>query len=177
VHGIQIWVAQALAEESAAPTFVHVAKDDLPSRQAEGATLRLIVGKAFGMQAPIVHSLPMFYLHAQLASQGSIAFDPEYPERAVYAVDTPIRVDGTSVNPGTMGVIDHDQVAQITAQTNATVMLLGGAPLDAPRRLNWNFVASSKELIDAARDSWTRYPNQQFPLVPGETESIPLPTP
>ena len=54
-------------------------------------------------------------------------------------------------------------------------MLLGGARLDGPRALDWNFVASERAAIDAARDDWLGYPNARFPQVPGETEFIPLP--
>ncbi len=54
-------------------------------------------------------------------------------------------------------------------------MLLGGAKLDAPRALEWNFVASSRTAIASAREAWERYPSELFPQVPGETEFIPLP--
>ena len=52
-------------------------------------------------------------------------------------------------------------------------MLLGGAPLEGPRHIWWNFVSSSKERIEAAKDDWKK---ARFAIVPGdEKDFIPLP--
>jgi redox-sensitive bicupin YhaK (pirin superfamily) len=51
-------------------------------------------------------------------------------------------------------------------------VIIGGDPLDGPRRMNWNFVASDPELIDSARTRWAA---RDWPTVPGELERIELP--
>ena len=52
-------------------------------------------------------------------------------------------------------------------------MLLGGAPLDGPRHIWWNFVSSSKERIERAKQEWK---DGQFGTIPGDDqEFIPLP--
>jgi redox-sensitive bicupin YhaK (pirin superfamily) len=175
VHGIQIWVAQAEHQQDDAPTFSHIDKRDLPSLSAQGAQLRLVLGEAFGLRAPIRHSIPLFYVHAVLEPGARLPLAADYPERALYAVDHAMLIDGTPLKAGSMAVLDPNSRVTIEAPLGGTVMLLGGAALDQPRFLNWNFVATTQARIDQARDSWRSYPNQQFPAVPGETEWIPLP--
>jgi redox-sensitive bicupin YhaK (pirin superfamily) len=60
----------------------------------------------------------------------------------------------------------------LRAKTPLKAMLLGGEPLDAPRHMWWNFVSSSKERIEAAKQDWL---DGRFGQVPGEVEFIPLP--
>lgn len=50
--------------------------------------------------------------------------------------------------------------------------LLGGEAMDGDRIIWWNFVASSQAMIDEAK---TRWREQRFPPVPGESDFIPLP--
>jgi redox-sensitive bicupin YhaK (pirin superfamily) len=175
LHGIQIWVAQSADEEHDAPTFRHIDKRDLPTLSAEGAVLRVVIGEAFGLRAPIRHSIPLFYVHAVLEPGARLPIPAEYEERAVYAVDQALLVDGATLKRGCMALLEANTSVTVEAPSGGTVMLIGGNKLDAPRHLNWNFVATSQALIDQARDSWTSYPNEQFPVVPGETEWIPLP--
>ena len=175
VHGIQIWVAQAEHEQDHAPTFSHISKSDLPSLAADGAELRLVLGEAFGLKAPIRHSIPLFYAHAVLEPGAGLPLAADYPERAVYAVDRALLVDGAPLAAGCMALLEPGSSVSIEAPLGGTVMLIGGAALEQARVLNWNFVATSQERIDAARESWRSYPNLQFPVVPGETEWIPLP--
>jgi redox-sensitive bicupin YhaK (pirin superfamily) len=175
VHGIQIWVAQAEHEQLDAPSFRHVANRDLPMLTGDGTQLRLVIGAAFGLRAPITHSLPLFYVHAKLEAGARLTLPAEFEERAVYAVDAPVTIDGTPIKQGTLAVLDATSSVGIEATQAATVMLFGGAALAETRLLSWNFVATRKSLIDEARDSWRSYPNSKFPAVPGESDSIPLP--
>ena len=175
VHGIQIWVAQSESEQYGEPSFRHVAKSELPMLAANGAELRLVLGEAFGLCSPIRPALPLFYVHARLEGGARLLVPAEFKERAVYAVDAPIRVDDSNLNQGSLAILDSRAAVTIEAPEAATVMLFGGVPLAEPRFLNWNFVATSQVLIDQARDSWRSYPNAQFPAVPGESDSISLP--
>jgi hypothetical protein len=71
-----------------------------------------------------------------------------------------------------MGTLVAGLPADLFAPTGARVVLVGGAPLDAPRHMWWNFVSSRKERILQASADWEA---MRFPPVPGETEFIPLP--
>jgi redox-sensitive bicupin YhaK (pirin superfamily) len=51
-------------------------------------------------------------------------------------------------------------------------MVLGGAAMDGPRHIWWNFVSSRQDRIDQAKAEWKA---GRFSAVPGETEFIPLP--
>jgi redox-sensitive bicupin YhaK (pirin superfamily) len=175
VHGLQIWVALPKDEEGSAPWFKHDAGESLPEVQLPGVVLRLIVGAAFDRRAPTQHAVPMFYAHAAMNRGAKFEFPAEYPERGIYPVDATVEIDGISVKPRTMAIIDGSDTVTIRADGPATVMLLGGDSLDGERFLNWNFVASSKALIEGAREGWKSYPNAQFPKVPGDDEWIPLP--
>ncbi len=60
----------------------------------------------------------------------------------------------------------------LAAPSGARFMLLGGAPMDGPRHIWWNFVSSSPERIEAAKSDWKA---GRFAQVVGESEFIPLP--
>jgi redox-sensitive bicupin YhaK (pirin superfamily) len=73
-----------------------------------------------------------------------------------------------------MAVLASGGQPRVCALRDARVMLLGGARFTTPRHIWWNFVASTPERIEQAKQRWKL---QQFPAVPGETEFIPLPQP
>ncbi len=175
LHGLQIWIALPRAHENDAPSFSHHPAASLPQFDLPGARLRLLLGSAWNLRSPVPVYSPLFYVHVQLAAGAQLTLAREYAQRAVYAVDEPLIVDGQPVPAQSMAVLEESAAGLISTEKPATLMLLGGDPLDGERLIHWNFVASSRELIGAARTSWTGYPNEQFAQVPGETEWIPLP--
>ena len=134
--------------------------------------MRLIAGTAFGKHAPTPTFSPIFYVAVDMAAGASFDVPAEHEERAVYAVEGDLRVDGEALAPRHMAVLAASATVRIDANSASRCMLLGGAKMDGDRLIWWNFVASSRELIDAASDRWRA---QGFPPVPGETEFIPLP--
>lgn len=172
LHGIQVWVALPKAHEQTAPGFEHHPGSSLPEILLPGVRMRLIAGSAFGRTAPATTFSPLFYLAADLEPGARLALAPEYPERAVYVVDGEVTVDGTGVAQRHMAVLPPGQELTIEARTASRLMLLGGEPLDGDRFVWWNFVASSRELIQEAKQRWRA---QDFGRVPEETEWIPLP--
>ncbi len=97
---------------------------------------------------------------------------PEHAERAIYVVDGDVSVGGTIIAPQTVAIFEPGVPVTVNTTSAARIMAFGGAAMDGDRFISWNFVASSKELIENARDRWRA---QHFPGVPGETEFIPLP--
>jgi redox-sensitive bicupin YhaK (pirin superfamily) len=175
LHGIQIWVALPEAHEQDPASFSHHPAASLPQLEVDGVQLRVILGTAFGATAPTPVLSPSFYVHAKLPAGAILTLPADYPGRAVYAVDTDLGIGGDTLVAHHMAVLEPGKPVSITSAADASVILLGGAVLTGERHLNWNFVASSRELIAAARASWLSYPNEQFPQVPDETEWIPLP--
>jgi len=172
LHGIQIWIGLPQADEGTEPSFAHHPKSTLPVIALPTAELRLIAGAGWGQRAPVRTFSPMFY--AAVEARGATGFDlpEEYAERAVYVVDGEVAADGAAIAPRTVAVFAAGAPVRIETAGAARIMAFGGAPLDGERHVSWNFVASRRELIDEAR---TRWREQRFPTVPGETEFIPLP--
>jgi len=172
IHGIQTWIALPREDEEVAPAFEHHPAKTLPQISRPGARLGLIAGAAYGARAPASVYSPMFYLAAELAGGAELELPAEYAERAVYVVDGEIRIDEQHYGVGQMPVFESTADARVVARTPARIMLLGGAPLDGPRHIWWNFVSSSLERIERAKLDWQE---QRFAAVPGDDERIPLP--
>lgn len=170
-HGLQLWVALPREHEEAEPAFMHVPAKDLPEGQVGDAVVRVLVGEAFGLRSPVVTLSPTLYLDLRLAREGRVALPVLAPEAAVYAVDADLRVDGELLPRGTLGVLAPGPVA-LHAPEGARLVVIGGAPLDAPRHMAWNFVSSRRERLDEAAADWAA---GRMPGVPGEPDVIPLP--
>ena len=172
LHGLQTWVALPRAHEQDEPSFSHHAKESLPLVSLPGVSMRLIAGTAFGQRAPTPTFSPIFYVAVDMEAGASLALPPEHEERAAYAIEGEVRVDGEAVPLRHMAVLEPWTTARIDATAASRFALLGGAKMDGDRLISWNFVASSRALIDAASARWRA---QEFPPVPGDTEFIPLP--
>jgi redox-sensitive bicupin YhaK (pirin superfamily) len=172
VHGIQSWVALPDGQEDGVPTFVHHPAAALPARVGDGIDLSVIAGEAFGLRSPLVTLWPTLYVHAQIAGGATLEFPPDYAERAVYVAQGELAVGEVPVTEGQLAVLEPGMKSTLRARGDSRAMLLGGEPFPTPRHIWWNFVASSQERIERAKERWER---RQFPAVPGETEFIPLP--
>jgi len=175
LFGLQCWVALPRAVEESDPAFAHVGAAELPFIEDGGVSARVVAGSYWGKKAPVPTHSDMFYVDLHLQPGARIAMPAEYHEQALYIVEG-------SLDLGRDGVFEAGQLVVLKPRTEvilraagsgpARAMLLGGEPMDGPRYLSWNFVASSEERIVQAREDWKR---GAFPPVPGETEFIPLP--
>lgn len=174
LHGIQFWVGLPQDDAEIEPSFSHHPLEALPewSDDDGDAHGRLVAGEAFGRSSPVpVHSR-LFCVDVNLHAGAELQVPTDYPERAVQVVDGEIEVDGAILSMHQMLVLKTDVSVRIRARNEARFVLFGGDPLDGPRFLSWNFVASTRDRIDQAREDWK---SGRFDEVPGETESIPLP--
>ncbi len=178
-YGIQAWVALPEAHEDTAPSFEHHARDMLPVLHSDGVTLRLILGRAYGEIAPASVFSETFYADAELKPGARIPLPDDHEERGLYILEGSISVAGQSFEAGRMMVFrPRDSIAVAAGPRGARLILLGGATLGGPRYIWWNFVASSQEKIDAAKEEWRRgdWGRGLFDLPPGDRdEFIPLP--
>ncbi|MEI9931592.1 MAG: pirin family protein [Rhizomicrobium sp.] len=173
MHGIQSWVGLPHTNEEDAPHFQHVAKADLPSMERDGLSIRVVTGKAYGLASPVRVPMEIFYVDAQMKDGSTLALPDEYEERGAMVVGGVVEAGGAHHEDGAMILFDKDEQAQIKAVGKARVMLLGGAPLDGPRHVWWNFVSSSRERIEQARADWKA---MRLGTIPGDDdEFIPLP--
>ncbi len=175
LFGLQCWVALPKAKEECDPAFAHVGSQELPILDGDGATARIIAGSYFGKRSPVPVQSPLFYVDLALQPGARLTMPAEYPEQALYVVDGTLDLgrDGR-FEQGQLLVLKPGATVTLAATENrgARVMLLGGEPMDGPRYLTWNFVSSSADRIEQAKEDWKA---QRFPQVPGETEFIPLP--
>ncbi|CAG0981757.1 Putative quercetin 2,3-dioxygenase [Burkholderiales bacterium] len=172
LHGMQTWVALPRGLEESAPSFTHVAASALPVIRHRDAAVTVIAGDAYGHRAPTPTVVDTLFAAVDFAAAGEIPLAADHEERSVYAVDSDLRIDGETVPVHHLGVIEPGRAVTLSAPGPSRAMLIGGAKLDGERLLWWNFVSSSRERIERAKDDWRE---RRFPGVPGETEFIPLP--
>ncbi|HLT89516.1 MAG TPA: pirin family protein [Woeseiaceae bacterium] len=172
LFGIQVWVALPKAAEETEPAFAHHGADELPVFEDDGARVRLIAGTLAGQRSPVRTFSEMFYADAVLSAGGRLPVSPEHEERAIYVATGAVEIAGQRFEAGRLLVLHPGDTVMIAAPEAARVLLLGGAPMDGPRHIWWNFVSSSRERIQAAAEDWRA---GRFDRVPGETEFIPLP--
>ncbi len=173
VAGFQTWVALPKTHEEEAPSFFHHQRANLPTIAGDGATVRLAVGSLYGEQAPVATFTEMFFADVTLDAGARLPVDATHEERAAYLVEGSVEIGGDTFEPGRLIVFKPGAGLMVRALTPARLVLLGGEPMDGPRHIWWNFVSSSKERIEQAKNDWK---TGRFDKVFGdEEEFIPLP--
>jgi hypothetical protein len=173
VFGIQSWVALPRDREDTAPAFEHVQGADMPLFADRGISARVIAGSAYGAASPVKTLSDLFYVEAVLAAGARLPLPDEHEERGVYIAEGETEVAGQVFAAGRLLVFRPGDAITIRARSNARLILLGGEPMDGPRHIWWNFVSSSREKIEAAKNDWK---GARFAIVPGDDkEFIPLP--
>ncbi|MFB8342780.1 pirin family protein [Brucella cytisi] len=177
--GIQTWVALPDHAEDTAASFEHHGREALPVIEDEGKQVRLIIGSAWGARAPVKTFTETFYADIILSADAKLPLPDDHEDRGVYVVEGSILIAGTPFAAGQMMVFrPGDRISLTAGETGARLMVLGGETMNGPRYISWNFVASSQEKIDAAKEAWRKgdWEHGRFRLPPGdETEFIPLP--
>jgi len=192
MHGMQAWIALPTEVEDADPWFAHHAEGDQPTYDNQGLFARLVAGEAYGAQAKVKTSSPLFYVHWELAEGVRTTPPPPagkaggYAERALYVVKGEIEVGDQMIRAGQMAVLEPAAEPTVRALAPSSVMVLGGEPV-GPRIIWWNFVSSSQAKIEQAKEDWKAgrmalpaEDDQEFiplPDVPSTPEPEPAPTP
>jgi redox-sensitive bicupin YhaK (pirin superfamily) len=174
LFGIQTWVALPEDQEESDPAFAHHGAGELPVVEDHGLSARLIAGRAWGAASPLATASETLYADVTLAPGAVLPIDAGYEERALYTISGTIELGGDRFGPGQLLVLrPGDAHAARAVDGPARAMLFGGAPMEGPRWIWWNFVSSRPERIEQAREEWRR---GRFETVPGdEAEFIPLP--
>jgi redox-sensitive bicupin YhaK (pirin superfamily) len=173
LHGLQMWVALPAAQEEMAPAFAHHGVEELPTVQDNGLSMRVVVGALHGARSPVAATSDTIFADVRLEAGATLPLDAEHEERAVYLIDGEIDIAGDRFTPGRLLVFKPGDAIAIRAVSNAHLAIVGGASMDGPRHIWWNFVSSRKDRIDQAKAEWT---SGHFGKVPGdEIEFIPLP--
>ncbi|WP_405402487.1 pirin family protein [Paracoccus sp. Ld10] len=177
--GIQTWIALPEAHEDAAPSFEHHAATALPEIRDQGIEARLILGHAYGETAPATIHSDTFYLDVTLAPRARFPLPVDHEDRGIYITEGSVSIAGQEFQAGQMMVFrPGDAITVAAGDRGARLMALGGATLNGPRHIWWNFVASSRDRIETAKQEWreARWGLGRFDLPPGDRdEYIPLP--
>jgi hypothetical protein len=173
LHGLQLWVALPTQAEETAPGFAHTAAADIPELKDNGMTLRVIAGTLHGLRSPVTTAWDTVFAEAHLKAGTVLPLQSDHEERAVYVIAGDVEIGGDRHGPERLLVLKPGDRIDVTAASDAHVIVVGGAAMDGPRHIWWNFVSSRKDRIEAAKADWKA---GRFAIVPGDTaEFIPLP--
>jgi redox-sensitive bicupin YhaK (pirin superfamily) len=173
LFGIQSWMALPKSHEEIDPDFVHADKDKLPEFEEKGLRGRVILGDYEGVTSPVKTVWDTLYVDLIIDEGACITVPNTTEERALYVLGGKVEIGGIIYDPHQMMVLRPGDNVTIKAVDGVRVMILGGAVMDGPRHIWWNFVSSSKDRLEQAKQDWK---DKKFPLVPGdEEEFIPLP--
>lgn len=173
LHGLQIWVALPKSLEEIPPSFVHIEADELPVWETNGTKFKLIAGEAFGKKSPVpVHS-PLYFVEIESEEAVELDLGEEiHGESALYIHEGSVFEAEHEHHSGRILVAKETKMCSLKLAPRSKVFLFGGEPFPEERHIWWNFVSSEKALIDAAKTKWKQ---QQFSRIPGETDFVPLP--
>lgn len=173
LSGIQTWLAMPEAKEELDPAFEHLGARELPQIEAHGAVARVIMGTLWGETAPTTCHAETIYGDVQLAPGGQVPIDDAAEERAVYLATGEASIDGMPLEPQRLYVLRPGIRATLRSERGGRVMIAGGGAFASPRHVWWNFVSSSRDRIQQAKEDWKA---GRFPLIPGDSaEHIPIP--
>jgi redox-sensitive bicupin YhaK (pirin superfamily) len=171
MYGMQTWLALPDGREDIAPAFESVS--DLPLVEDTRAKARVIMGELWGRRAPTTCYAETIYAEIDLAPTGALPIDAGADERAVMLVGGEASLDGQALEPYALIVLEPGEAMTLSSERGGKVMLLGGEAFATRRYVYWNFVSSSRDRIEQAKEDWRM---GRFPLVPGDSEEfIPLP--
>jgi len=172
LHGLQFWVALPLGKETMVPFFEHTDAADLPELTVGDARLRVVAGEAYGARSSVSATSALFYVDAYLPAEGRLPLPDAYEQRALYVIEGTVRVADEIAEQGDILIFEADTDIELTAMQDAHLVVFGGAPLDGPRYVWWNYVASSEALLERAKQAWR---DDRMGHVEGDPERIPLP--
>ncbi|PAP95903.1 pirin family protein [Mesorhizobium wenxiniae] len=173
VSGLQTWLALPDDKEEVDPIFENTAAMRLPEIDAEGVSGRVVIGAFSGLRSPVATASDTLYADLSLAPGASVKIPADAEERAIYTLEGEVSISGDRFPAERLLVFRPGDEIVVSSEGGAHFMLFGGASLGSKRYIWWNFVSSSKERIEQAKEEWK---TGRFDIVPGdEEEFVPLP--
>lgn len=173
LFGVQSWLAQPRSREGGDPGFTRAPRQDLPTFDEPGLSGRLIMGEFLGVRSPVVTQWPALYVDVSMEPGAKLGIPATTEERAIYTLVGHIEIGGVRFPPQQMLILRPGDDITVVAQDDVRLMILGGAVMDGPRYIYWNFVSSSRDRLVQAKEDWK---NRRFPIIPSDAkEFVPLP--
>ena len=173
LHGLQIWVALPKELENIEPSFVHIPEEEIPTWSEDGLQFKLIAGEILGRKSAVpVHS-PLYFIEIT-ASKNSIASigDALFGESALYVLRGNVHLEGNTFGEKQILIAQNAKFCSFEIDADSTIYIFGGEAFPEPRFMDWNFVSSDKEKLNAAKADWI---NQRFPKIKGDDDFVPYP--
>ncbi|TDE52638.1 pirin family protein [Flavobacterium sp. GT3P67] len=173
LHGLQIWVALPKDLEEMEPSFFHVPENEIPEWKKDNVSFKLIAGEVLGKKSAVPVYSPLYLLELKSTTRQTVTIgDHLFGESGLYILEGSIESEGNVFGPKQLLIAKDSKLCTFEMAENTTIYIFGGEPFPEERIIYWNFVASSKELIEKAKEKWLA---QTFDKVPGENEFVPLP--
>ena len=172
LHGLQVWLASPKTREQGPGHYSHHLADSLPVSDSLGVRIRMLAGTGFCLASPVPVLSPTLYAEIHMQTATTLLIPAEHQERALYVLEGQAQLQGQAIEPRSLVLLPAAEELTLCADSHCHAVLIGGAPLDGPRRMNWNFVASDPVLIEQARARWAA---GDWPTVAGESGRIELP--
>ncbi|MGM5469995.1 pirin family protein [Flavobacteriaceae bacterium LMO-SS05] len=175
MHGLQIWVALPKKLEQMEPQFSHIEEKEIPEWADGDLQFKLVAGEAFGRKSPVPVFSKLFMLEIKSKTKQVVNIADElYGESGLYILEGAIESEGNVYDPKQLLVAKDSALCEFTIQEHSTIYIFGGEPFPEERFIDWNFVSSSKERIEEAKQKWKA---QAFPKIEGDDiEFIPYPS-
>jgi redox-sensitive bicupin YhaK (pirin superfamily) len=171
LHGLQFWVALRNQDEDISPSFQHVMATQIPSRSNAGLKTTVVAGEGFGLVSPLKVSSPLIFTEFQAERMAEVTLDFPGFDLGVYVIQGEASIEGEKIATHQMKTLGSATGAVLKFTPGTRCILIGGEPI-GEKHIWWNLVSSSKEKIETAKKQWS---SGNFPMVPGETDFIPLP--
>jgi redox-sensitive bicupin YhaK (pirin superfamily) len=172
LYGMQTWLALPDGQEELDPAFEAVS--DIPVIEDDCVKAQVIMGELWGKRAPTTTYAETIYAEINLGPAGAIPIDASTDERAVMLVGGEASIDGLPLDLYALVLLKPGEAMTLRSDRGGKVMLMGGEAFATRRHVWWNFVSSSRDRINQAKEDWQQ---GRFPKVPGdELEFIPLPS-
>jgi redox-sensitive bicupin YhaK (pirin superfamily) len=173
LYGMQTWLALPDRREEIDPAFEHVPESGLPLVEGDGVSACVLMGNLWGKMAATTQHAATIYADIKLDAGASVPIEADADERAVLLVEGEADLDGQALEMFALTILAPGQPMILKASRPSRLMLLGGEAFSTPRHVFWNFVSSSRDRIQQAKEDWKA---GNFPIVPGdEEEYIPIP--
>lgn len=175
MHGLQIWVALPKELEQMEPQFSHIEESVIPRWTEGDLQFKLVAGEAFGKKSPVPVFSKLYMIEIKSKSKQTVSIGNQlYGESGLYILEGAIESGGHRYEPKQLLVAKDSTLCEFIIQENSTIYIFGGEALPEERFIDWNFVATSKELIEEAKQKWK---DQAFEKIKGdETEYVPYPS-
>ncbi|UYW00826.1 pirin family protein [Flavobacterium agricola] len=179
LHGLQIWIALPKDLEETEPKFKHIDAQALPIWTEDAVHYKLIAGEVLGYASPVPTYSPLYMIEVKNTTNETKTIDFKnqlFGESGLYILEGEVQIENQTFGPKQILITLDAHLCQFNLAPQTTVYVFGGDAFPEERFIFWNFVSTSKERIEKAKQDWMAQ-NENFPKVPNETEWIPIPEP